>query len=117
MTTAAPPPAPPSISATALASLMADAAAGATPELLDVREAHELAAGMIAGAKHIPLGQVEARAGTLSRDQWRVVYCQHGVRSARAIAALEALGHRRLTNLAGGFAAWAALREPRDGPP
>ena len=105
---------PPSIEPDALAAHLAQAGTGSTAlQLLDVREAYELEAGTIGGAQHIPLGEVEARADELPRDRPVVVYCQHGVRSARAIAALAAQGFTNLTNLSGGYSAWAA----RDLPP
>ena len=83
-------------------------AAGRRPALVDVREAEEVAAGTLPGAHHLPLGEVVARAHEVPREGPVVVFCQRGVRSARAIAALAPLGFTNLINLEGGFSAWLA---------
>jgi rhodanese-related sulfurtransferase len=63
--------------------------------LLDVREAKELEElGTIEGAIHIPLGQLEARAGELPKDKTILTACQRGRRAAQAAAILEAKGFR-----------------------
>ena len=50
--------------------------------LLDVREAEELQLASLAGAKHIPMGDVPSRAHQeLDPDDHIVVLCHHGVRS------------------------------------
>jgi rhodanese-related sulfurtransferase len=36
-----------------------------------------------------------------------VVYCHHGMRSARAIGFLKKMGFEKLKNLAGGIDAWS----------
>lgn len=80
---------------------------GTTYTLLDVREPHEVELDAIEGSVHIPLGDVVARAGELDPSRETVVHCAAGVRSARAIEALEAAGYAgALTNLAGGMKAW-----------
>ena len=92
-------------------------AAGAL--LLDVREDDEWDAGHVAGAVHIPLGQLAERADEVPDDHRVVVVCRSGVRSAHATAFLTASGHDAV-NLAGGMRAWAAagLRfEAADGSP
>lgn len=73
---------------------------------LDVREPDEFAAGHIPGAMHIPLGQLQRRAGELPRDRPILTYCGHGERSATALSLLERLGFGPLTNFNGGFDAW-----------
>lgn len=79
------------------------------PYLLDVREDHEWEGGNLSdyGAVHIPLGSLEAAAHRLPFDQDIVVYCQSGVRSARAVRSLRAAGFHRLRHLAGGYGAWS----------
>lgn len=60
--------------------------------LIDVREAHEWAAGHIEGALHMPLGRLlvaPEALDTLNRQEPVVVYCQHGIRSARAVGYLR----------------------------
>ncbi len=57
--------------------------ADALPEgavLLDVREAAEVAQGMMKGAVHIPLHQLRARAFELPKDRLIVAYCHQGLR-------------------------------------
>ena len=91
--------------------LRARIAAGEKPggayTLLDVREADEIAAMPVEGAVNIPLGEVIERAGELDADKETIVTCQGGVRSKKAIEALQAAGYAgALTNLEGGARAW-----------
>lgn len=79
--------------------------------LLDVREDYEWDAGHVAGAVHIPLGQVAERADELPGSRQVVVVCRSGVRSAQAAAFLTASGVDAV-NLAGGMRAWAAAGLP-----
>lgn len=75
--------------------------------VLDVREAHEVAQGMIPGCLWIPLGQVCDRMDELDPRRPTVVVCAGGVRSAKAIDALHDAGYRgELMNLTGGMAQW-----------
>ena len=68
-------------------------AAGA--RLLDVRTAAEFASGHLEGALNIPLHQLQQRHGELGpAGQEVVVYCQSGMRSARAAALLRGLGYQ-----------------------
>jgi len=63
--------------------------------LLDVREAKELEElGTIEGAIHIPLNQLEARAGELPKDKTILTACQRGRRAAQAQTILEAKGFK-----------------------
>jgi rhodanese-related sulfurtransferase len=82
---------------------------GAT--LLDVREPNEWSAGHAPRARHIPLGQLAARQGELSRTRPVVVVCRSGNRSKRAAASLAAAGFE-VSNLAGGMRAWSAAGLP-----
>ena len=79
--------------------------------LLDVREDDEWAAGHVAGATHIPLGQLGARTAELPADQNIYVICRTGMRSARAAQALNGAGWQAL-NVAGGMRDWAAAGRP-----
>jgi rhodanese-related sulfurtransferase len=72
---------------------------------LDVREPQEWAAGRIAGALHIPMGQLSHRAGELPRDRELIAVCRSGGRSARVAEALVRAGYR-VVNLDGGMRAW-----------
>jgi sulfur-carrier protein adenylyltransferase/sulfurtransferase len=75
--------------------------------LLDVREPQEWDITRIEGAKLIPLGELPNRLNELDTADEMVVYCHHGMRSARAIGFLKKMGFEKLHNLAGGVDAWA----------
>jgi molybdopterin/thiamine biosynthesis adenylyltransferase/rhodanese-related sulfurtransferase len=83
--------------------------------LLDVREPDEFAKARIEGARLVPLGELEARAGELAkwRDGTVVVHCRSGARSAKACAKLTALGFRDVWNLTGGIEAWSLTVDPQ----
>jgi adenylyltransferase/sulfurtransferase len=80
--------------------------------MLDVREMHEWEICRIAGAKHIPLGQLPARLGELDRNRETVVYCKMGGRSKKAIGLMQEAGFTQLLNLRGGINAWAQEVDP-----
>jgi rhodanese-related sulfurtransferase len=73
--------------------------------LLDVREAHEWAAGHAADATWIPMGEIPDRRSELPDDRRIVVVCAVGGRSARVTEALVAWGYDAV-NLAGGMHVW-----------
>lgn len=63
--------------------------------LVDVREPHEWESGHIEGALHMPLGKLLVAPevlDTLNQLEPIVVYCQHGMRSARAVGYLRKQG-------------------------
>ena len=76
-------------------------------QLVDVRTGREWEAGRIAGASHIELGELSARAGEIDRGRPVVFYCRGDNRSDMAAAAFEADGYQAAT-LEGGIQAWAA---------
>ena len=75
-----------------------------------MREKDEFAGplGHIYGAILIPLGEVAARAGELSRDRPIVAVCRAGSRSAQAVNILKQAGFTDIANLAGGMLRWRA---------
>ncbi len=75
--------------------------------LLDVREPQEWDITRLPNAKHIPLGEVVNRVNELDTADDIVVYCHHGMRSAKAINFLKKMGFEKLSNLAGGIDSWA----------
>jgi rhodanese-related sulfurtransferase len=84
---------------------------------LDVREDDEWDAGHIAGALHVPVGELGARLAEVPKDRVIVAVCRSGNRSAHVALALARAGYRA-RNLAGGMKAWkrAGLPiEPTDG--
>jgi rhodanese-related sulfurtransferase len=74
--------------------------------LIDVREPFEYFAGHFAGARNIPMGQLEQRLGELSPRDRNVFVCRIGERSAKALALAQAAGHDAATHLQGGMVAW-----------
>lgn len=100
-----------SISARELAALLSDASSE-PPVLLDVREPYEVAITSLPAAVNIPLGELEARLGELDAAAPIVVYCHLGVRSATALARLEAAGFTRARHLSGGIDAWSRSVDP-----
>ena len=67
---------------------------------IDVRTENEIQAGMIPGAKWIPMDQIEERLEELPKDQCMIVYCAGGVRSASVCQFLATQGFQ------GGMSAW-----------
>lgn len=80
---------------------------GGPLQIVDVREAFELAEGLLPGAVHIPLRSVPGEVPQqLDPELPLVVYCQHGVRSLQAIRYLRAQGWARAISMSGGFVEW-----------
>lgn len=80
-------------------------AAGETFNIIDVREHFEVAYGMIPGAKHIPLGELEYRMSELDERQKYVFVCKAGVRSYHAATFMESVGFDTM-NLSDGMMSW-----------
>jgi len=79
-------------------------------DIVDVREPTEFTGplGHIEGAKLIPLGELQARAGELARGRPVVTVCRAGSRSAQGYNMLRQSGFSRVANLAGGMLRWRA---------
>jgi len=58
-------------------------------QIVDVREANEVAIGRIPNSVHIPLGQVLNRMSEIDPNGETVVHCKMGGRSAKAIEELQ----------------------------
>lgn len=103
------------------AELAAALSAGTAPVMIDVREEHELASGIVPGSHHLPLGAVladprafaESIAGTESSGGPVIVICQAGVRATRAARSLADVGVEAIV-LTGGMDAWGATRLATD---
>ncbi|HTO72470.1 MAG TPA: rhodanese-like domain-containing protein, partial [Gemmatimonadales bacterium] len=80
--------------------------------ILDVRSRAEWDAGHLAGAEHIPLGDLPEHLAKFAPDRPLVVHCQGGSRSAIAVSLLQAAGHRSVANLPGGYGAWSTAGLP-----
>lgn len=80
---------------------------GEAYQLIDVREPYEYEIANLNGVL-IPLDRVEEHVDQISSDKKVVVHCRSGVRSAKAIVALEKrFGFTNLYNLKGGILAYA----------
>jgi glyoxylase-like metal-dependent hydrolase (beta-lactamase superfamily II)/rhodanese-related sulfurtransferase len=77
--------------------------------VVDVRNPGELVEGVIAGSTNIPLAQLLGRVDELDRAAPTVVHCAGGYRSSIAVSTLRAAGFADVSDLIGGYAAWAAL--------
>jgi adenylyltransferase/sulfurtransferase len=88
--------------------------AGEDIQLIDVRqpEAHNFA--RIEGAKLIPLGEILSRVDEIDPARETVLHCKMGMRSARAVEALQRAGFKgKLMNLKGGITAWSNEVDPK----
>ncbi len=90
---------------------------GAGLQIVDVREPDEFAGplGHIVGARLLPLGDLEKRAGELTKEHPIVTVCRAGARSAQAAAILRKAGFGNVANLAGGMLRWRAQNLPTQG--
>jgi len=80
--------------------------------VLDVREPSEFAAGHIAGATLIPLGELANRTSEVPHDKTVVVVCHSGNRSAQGRDMLRQAGFTNATSMAGGLTDWVAAGLP-----
>lgn len=82
--------------------------------ILDVREKDAYCAGHVAGAVHLPRGQLELKVNDALPDPGVEVLavCEFGKISTLAAATLRELGYTRATALDGGMAAWRASGHP-----
>lgn len=81
-------------------------------QIIDVRNPGELAAGVVPGARHIPLAALVDRMAGLDTTAPTVVYCAGGYRSSIAASALRSGGFAMVADILGGFAAWSAAGRP-----
>jgi hydroxyacylglutathione hydrolase len=81
--------------------------------VVDVRNDSEWNQGHIAGAIHIPLGQLAERVNELPANENIVVHCQGGSRSSIAASLLQKLGRKNVANLTGGYRRWLEVQSPK----
>ncbi|MFC9386690.1 MBL fold metallo-hydrolase [Streptomyces venezuelae] len=83
------------------------------PVVVDVRTRGEReATGLIEAALHIPLSELPARSGELPGDRPLVLHCAGGHRSSVAASLLRSRGFTDVSDVLGGYAAWALSAEP-----
>jgi rhodanese-related sulfurtransferase len=81
--------------------------------LIDVRNADEVARGIIAGAIHIPLSTIPASLDDLTvGSETLVFYCHSGIRSGQAASFIASHGRENVFNLQGGVLAWGRAGFP-----
>lgn len=78
--------------------------------IIDVREADEVAQGMIPGAVHIPLRAIPARYLELDNNKEYIMVCRSGARSSQATRFLEEEGLDAV-NMKGGMMSWKGKTE------
>jgi rhodanese-related sulfurtransferase len=85
-------------------------------ELVDVREASELAAGRVKGARHLGKGVIErdVEKAIPDVDADIVLYCGGGYRSVLAAENLLKMGYTNVKSMAGGWRAWKAKSLPTE---
>ena len=86
--------------------------AGEALILIDVREPYEYEIARIAGARLIPLGELESRVDELPRTGTLVLQCHSGIRSEHAVRLLKQAGFENACNLEGGIDAWSVEVDP-----
>ncbi|MFI5114322.1 MAG: rhodanese-like domain-containing protein [Terriglobales bacterium] len=82
--------------------------------LLDVREPWELEKVRLDGAKHIPMGDIPARAHLeLDPDDRIIVVCHHGMGSLSVASWLRQQGFEKAQSMRGGIDGWARTVDPK----
>ena len=82
--------------------------------VVDVCETEEFAAGHVAGARNIPLNDLEKRLPEVVKNKTLpvVLVCQTGGRAQRALGIAKSLGYDKAVVLGGGLGAWKEANLP-----
>ena len=82
--------------------------------VVDVCESEEFAAGHVAGARNIPLNQLDKRLPEVVKNKALpvVLVCQTGGRARRALEIAKGLGYDKAVVLGGGLGAWKEANLP-----
>ncbi|MEM7338861.1 MAG: rhodanese-like domain-containing protein [Actinomycetota bacterium] len=80
-------------------------------QLVDVRQPGETEGGAIPGAVLIPLTRLNERLSSLDASKPTIVYCAGGFRSSIAASRMAGAGFTDVSDLLGGYGAWAAAQE------
>ncbi len=75
--------------------------------IIDVREPDEYEICRLPEAKLIPLRQIPKNLSEFKPDEFTVLYCHHGMRSAQAVIWLNQNGFKNVASLRGGIDDWA----------
>ena len=98
------------------APVAAERLATGAPLLVDVRAPGERNQKRVAGSVGIPLNHLTERLDDLPKDRPLLVYCAGGYRSSIAASLLQQHGFTRVSEIAGGIAAWEAAQLPVEAP-
>jgi glyoxylase-like metal-dependent hydrolase (beta-lactamase superfamily II)/rhodanese-related sulfurtransferase len=82
------------------------------PVIVDVRAPGERAQKRIEGSLHIPLNRLAERISDIPRDRPVILVCAGGYRSSMAASLLQREGFQKVSELAGGIAAWETAGFP-----
>jgi len=80
-------------------------------QLVDIRQPGETAGGSIDGAILIPLTQLNERLSELDLGRPTIVFCAGGFRSSIAASRLVSAGFGDVSDLLGGYGAWASASQ------
>ena len=94
------------------APVAADRLAHGGALLVDVRAPREREQKHVAGSLSLPLNHLAERAAELPADRPLLLHCAGGYRSSIAASLLQRLGFTRVSEMAGGIAAWEAANLP-----
>ena len=81
-------------------------------QIVDVRQPGETCDGCIDEAILLPLTELNSGVAGLDASKPTVVYCAGGFRSSIAASRMAALGFTDVSDLLGGYGAWASRRGP-----
>ncbi len=82
--------------------------------VVDVSDPQEYAAGHVAGARNVPLAQLQARLPEVAKNKSLpvVLVCATGTRAKGALGIARSLGYEKAEVLAGGLRAWREANLP-----
>ena len=87
--------------------------------VLDVRSPEEYAAGHVPGAVNVPVtgkgsAGFDKTVAAIDRERPVLVHCRSGVRSAKAVEKMRAMGFAHLAEFPGGWVAWEGAGKPTE---
>ena len=85
-------------------------ASGESPQVIDVRTPREREQKFIEGSVSIPLNRLAERVNELPTNRPLLLYCAGGYRSSIAASLLQQRGFDRVSEIAGGIAAWESAK-------
>ncbi len=84
--------------------------------VVDVREAHEVAAAHVPGMVHIPMSEIQGRLDEIPTGVEVILFCRSGNRSGQVADYMTGIGDwGEVINCAGGILAWHAEGLPYEG--